>query len=124
MVQKNWRINQSRDHYFIKAKKLGFRSRSVFKLKEIDRKFKMIKKESRILDLGSSPGGWSEYIANNRHVKTIIANDIKPMQSIDNVEFISGDFTEKDIQEGIVELNANKKSCQGFTGRIISTYFE
>ena len=109
MAQKNWRINQSRDHYFIKAKKLGFRSRSVFKLKEIDRKFKIIKKESRILDLGSSPGGWSEYIANNRHVKTIIANDIKPMQSIDNVEFISGDFTEKDIQDAIIDLNDNKK---------------
>ena len=109
MAQKNWRINQSRDHYFIKAKKLGFRSRSVFKLKEIDRKFKIIKKESRILDLGSSPGGWSEYIADNRYVKTIIANDIKPMQSIDNVEFISGDFTEKDIQDGIIDLNDNKK---------------
>ena len=95
MAQKSWRSNQSSDEYFLKAKKLGFRSRSVFKLKEIDRKFKMIKKESRILDLGSSPGGWSEYIANNRHVKTIIANDINPMQSIDNVEFISGDFTEK-----------------------------
>ena len=93
MSQKNWRSDQSRDQYFIKARKLGFRSRSVFKLKEIDQKYKLIKKESRILDLGSSPGGWSEYISNNHRVKTIIASDIQPMESIDNVRFISGDFT-------------------------------
>ena len=93
MAQKNWRSDQSRDQYFIKARKLGFRSRSVFKLKEIDQKYKLIKKESRILDLGSSPGGWSEYISNNHRVKTIIASDIQPMESIDNVKFVSGDFT-------------------------------
>ena len=109
MAQKNWRINQSRDHYFIKAKKLGFRSRSVFKLKEIDRKFKIINKESRILDLGSSPGGWSEYISSNHSVKALVANDIQPMETIDNVEFISGDFTKNETQQNIIQLNNNQK---------------
>ena len=93
MAQKNWRSNQSRDQYFIKARKLGLRSRSAFKLKEIDQKYKLIKKESRILALGSSPGGWSEYISSNHSVKALVANDIYPMESVDNVEFISGDFT-------------------------------
>jgi len=109
MAQKSWRSNQSNDEYFIKAKKLGLRSRSVFKLEEINKKYKVIKKESRILDLGSSPGGWSEYIANNHHVKSIIANDIQPMESIDNVKFIPGDFTKNDIQQGISALNDNHK---------------
>jgi len=109
MAQKSWRSNQSNDEYFIKAKKLGLRSRSVFKLEEINKKYKVIKKESRILDLGSSPGGWSEYIANNHHVKSIIANDIQPMESIDNVKFIPGDFTKNDIQQGISALNNNHK---------------
>jgi len=109
MAQKNWRSNQSSDQYFIKAKKLGFRSRSVFKLKEINKKYKMIKKESRILDLGSSPGGWSEYIVNNHHIKNMIANDIQPMESIDEVKFIQGDFTKIDIQQKIISSNNNQK---------------
>ena len=109
MTQKNWRNDQSRDQYFIKARKLGFRSRSVFKLKEIDQKYKLIKKESRILDLGSSPGGWSEYISSNHRVKALVANDIYPMESIDNVEFISGDFTKNETQQNIIQLNNNQK---------------
>ena len=109
MAQKNWRSDQSRDQYFIKARKLGFRSRSVFKLKEIDQKYKLIKKESRILDLGSSPGGWSEYISNNHRVKAIIASDIQPMESIDNVKFILGDFTNNETQQNIIRLNNNQK---------------
>jgi 23S rRNA (uridine2552-2'-O)-methyltransferase len=109
MAQKSWRSNQSSDEYFIKAKKLGFRSRSVFKLKEIDKKYKVIKKQSRILDLGSFPGGWSEYIAKNSYVKTLIANDIQPMESIDNVKFIQGDFSKNDTQQEIIELNNNYK---------------
>tara|TARA_B100000029_G_scaffold385848_1_gene381574 strand:- start:3076 stop:3693 length:618 start_codon:yes stop_codon:yes gene_type:complete len=109
MPQTNWRNNQSRDQYFIKAKKLGFRSRAVFKLKEIDKKYKLIKKESRILDLGSSPGSWSEYIANNHDVRAIIANDINPMKPINNVEFIAGDFTKKNIQQDILVLNDHRK---------------
>ena len=109
MAQKNWRSDQSRDQYFIKARKLGFRSRSVFKLKEIDQKYKLIKKESRILDLGSSPGGWSEYISKNHRVKTIIASDIQPMESIDNVQFILGDFTNNETQQNIIRLNNYQK---------------
>ena len=109
MAQKNWRSDQSRDQYFIKARKLGFRSRSVFKLKEIDQKYKLIKKESRILDLGSSPGGWSEYISNNHRVKAIIASDIQPMESIDSVKFILGDFTNNETQQNIIQLNNNQK---------------
>ena len=109
MAQKSWRSNQSSDEYFIKAKKLGFRSRSVFKLREINKKYKIIKKEARILDLGSSPGGWSEYIANNHRVKTITANDIQPMESIDKVKFIPGDFTKEEIQQEIIASNNNHK---------------
>ena len=109
MAQKSWRSNQSSDEYFLKAKKLGFRSRSVFKLKEINKKYKIITKEARILDLGSSPGGWSEYIANNHNVKSIIANDIQPMEPINMVKFILGDFSKNDIQQKITALNNNHK---------------
>ena len=76
MAQKNWRKNQSKDSYFIKARKLGYRSRSVFKLIEINKKYNILKKESLILDIGSSPGGWSEFIVGNYQIKKHLLLDL------------------------------------------------
>ena len=55
----SWRIKQNRDQYIKKSKTLGYRSRASFKLIEINKKFRFIKKNTNILDLGSCPGGWS-----------------------------------------------------------------
>ncbi len=109
MAQKNWRKNQSKDSYFITARKLGYRSRSVFKLIEINKKYNILKKESLILDIGSSPGGWSEFIVGNCQIKNLVANDIQLMKPIDDVKFIHGDFTEDSVKKQIKSSNNNKK---------------
>ena len=60
----HWRSRQNQESYFRKSKKHGFRSRSTFKLIEIDTKYRILHPFISILDLGSSPGGWSQYSAN------------------------------------------------------------
>ena len=59
-ISKNWIIKQHRDPYFKKSKAQGYRSRSAFKLIEMNKKFKFLHKKTNLLDLGSFPGGWSQ----------------------------------------------------------------
>ena len=56
----SWRIKQHRDQFFKRSKTLGFRSRAAFKLIELNKKFNFIKKNTNLLDIGASPGGWSQ----------------------------------------------------------------
>jgi len=106
----HWRSRQNKDLYFKKSKKHGFRSRSTFKLIEIDAKYKILNPFNSILDLGSSPGGWSEYSVNKLNNKvTLIASDIIPMEKIDNVEFFLGDFREHETQKMILKGNSMNK---------------
>tara|TARA_B100000686_G_scaffold314876_1_gene361283 strand:+ start:415 stop:1032 length:618 start_codon:yes stop_codon:yes gene_type:complete len=107
-VSKNWLIKQKRDIYFNKSKILGYRSRSAFKLIEIDKKFKFLRNKISLLDLGSCPGGWSQ-VAKKKIVEgKILAVDIKPMIKIDNIKFIEGDFRKNDIYEKIMLYFNNK----------------
>ena len=75
--KRHWRSNQSQETYFIESKKQKFRSRSTFKLIEINKKFKIFRPYSSILDLGASPGGWSEYSVSklNNKGKVIATGD-------------------------------------------------
>ena len=88
----SWRIKQHRDPFFKKSKVLGYRSRSSFKLIELNEKFKFIKKNSNLLDLGSSPGGWSQVASKIITVGKVLSIDLKPMKPIKNVEFFMGDI--------------------------------
>ena len=107
-ISKNWIIKQHRDPFFKQSKIQGYRSRSAFKLIEINKKFKFIKKNLSLLDLGSSPGGWSQ-VARKEIIKgKILAIDIKDMKKINNVDFIRGDFCDVDICNKIL-LYFNKK---------------
>lgn len=108
MSSQHWRRNQSKDKFFSESRKLGYRSRSVFKLDEINRKYKILKKPKLILDLGSTPGGWSNYVSEKTKLKHIVANDIEPMKPIPGVHFILGDFTSESIQEEILKFNKSK----------------
>lgn len=108
MSSQHWRKNQSKDKFFSESRKLGYRSRSVFKLDEINRKYKILKKPESILDLGSTPGGWSNYVSEKTKLKHIVANDIEPMKPIPGVHFILGDFTSESIQEEILKFNKSK----------------
>ena len=97
---KQWLKSQNKDLYVKKARKLDFRSRAIYKLQEIDEKDQLIKPNYCVVDLGSSPGSWSQYLSciidsSGR----IIAIDILPMNPIEQVLFISGDFTDEIIQK-------------------------
>ena len=67
MAKEHWRQKQSLDKYFLESKAKGFRSRSTFKLEEIDKKINLFKSNVSVLDLGSTPGGWSQYITKKNH---------------------------------------------------------
>ena len=92
---KQWLKSQNKDPYVKKARELHFRSRAVYKLQEIDQKDKLIKPNYCVIDLGSSPGGWSQYLSSIIDSRgQIIAIDILPMEPINQVFYIPGDFTE------------------------------
>ena len=73
----SWKIKQHRDQFFKKSKILGLRSRASFKLIELNKKFKFIKNNSYLLDLGSSPGGWSQIASKLITKGKILAIDMK-----------------------------------------------
>jgi len=84
------------DSWALKAKKLGFRSRAIFKLEEILVKTKALKKHSLVLDIGSAPGGWSELIKTLNPSSHVFAIDLLPMDPIQNVMFFQKDVKEID----------------------------
>ena len=101
-ISKNWIDKQKKDIFFQKSKIHGYRSRSAFKLIEIDKKFKFIKKNSNLLDLGSSPGGWSQVVSKKIKNGKILSIDIKSMEAIKNIHFLKGDFQKKEIFDKIL----------------------
>ena len=107
-ISKNWLIKQKKDHFFKQSKIQGFRSRSAFKLIEMDKKFKILKKNLSLLDLGSCPGGWSQVARKKIINGKILAVDIKPMEKIYNVDFIKGDFSEASTCKKIIFYFNNK----------------
>jgi len=93
------------DEYVKKAQAMGYRSRAVFKLIEIQEKDKIIRPGINIVDLGAAPGGWSEYA--RKHVgknDKIIALDLLEIEPIPGVEFIQGDFREDDVLEKLYKV--------------------
>jgi 23S rRNA (uridine2552-2'-O)-methyltransferase len=97
----SWKIKQHRDQFFKKSKTLGYRSRASFKLIELNKKFKFIRENSYLLDLGSSPGGWSQ-VANNIILRgKILAIDIKDMKPVKNVKFIKSDILDENAKKQV-----------------------
>ncbi len=106
--RKNWIQNQHKDQYFKKSQILGYRSRSAFKLIELNKKFKIIKKNSLLLDIGSSPGGWSQVTAELIKEGKILAIDKKPMDLVKNVTFLNEDFLEQETKDKITAFFGGK----------------
>tara|TARA_B100000575_G_scaffold292982_1_gene302931 strand:+ start:1466 stop:2092 length:627 start_codon:yes stop_codon:yes gene_type:complete len=104
----SWKIKQHRDQFFKKSKTLGYRSRASFKLIELNEKFKFLKKNTTLLDLGSSPGGWSQVVAKKITSGKILSIDIKDMEPIKNVKFIKRDIFEDSTKEIIKSFFNNK----------------
>ena len=100
-ISKNWINKQSRDLYVRQSKKEGYRSRAVFKLKEIDEKYKIIKNGISLIDLGAAPGSWSQYAAKKIKNGKILSIDIQQIDQIENTFQIIGDFTDTKYQNKI-----------------------
>jgi 23S rRNA (uridine2552-2'-O)-methyltransferase len=94
-----------RDHYFKKAKEQNFAARSVFKLEEIDQKFKILKPKQMILDLGASPGSWSQYCSKKIGLEgRILGVDLKPVTAkLSNAVFIQADLRDLEIEKTFIE---------------------
>ena len=98
----NWANRQNRDVFVRQARTQGFRARSVFKLEQIDSKYHLIKPDTRIVDLGCAPGSWSQYAASRiSSANRIVGVDLLPMEKLEKVQFIQGDFTDPVIQHKI-----------------------
>ena len=100
-ISKNWVNKQRRDIYVRQSKVDGYRARSVYKLMEIDEKFKIFKGGMSVVDIGAAPGSWSQYVSKVVKSGKIISVDLKEIQRIPNIIQIKGDFTEINIQDQI-----------------------
>jgi|TARA_B000000565_G_scaffold73971_1_gene52320 23S rRNA (uridine2552-2'-O)-methyltransferase len=107
-ISKNWIIRQKRDIFVRQSKIEGYRSRAIYKLKEIDEKFKIFKNTTSIIDLGAAPGSWSQYIIRQYKKSLVLAIDLLDFEHIDKVNKIVGDFTKSENKEKIKNF-FNKK---------------
>ena len=122
-VNRAWLNDHVNDTYVKLAKKEGYRARAAYKLQEIDETFRLIKPGDLVVDLGSAPGAWSQYARRRMSPKTatgggaavgalngrIIALDILPMEPVEGVLFLQGDFREEEVLQRLtLELQGTK----------------
>ncbi len=100
-----WARRHMNDAYVKRAISQGYRSRAVYKIQEIDEQDKLVKPGMVVVDLGSAPGGWSQYIARKFADKcTIIAIDLLDMEPIEHVQFLKGDFQDEAVLKQLDEI--------------------
>jgi 23S rRNA (uridine2552-2'-O)-methyltransferase len=111
-VNKAWLAGHVNDPYVKLAQREGYRARAAYKLKEIDEAFSLVKPGQVVVDLGAAPGAWSQYLrrrfapqgaAEGALNGTLIALDILPMEPIEGVEFIQGDFHDEAVTEQLAQ---------------------
>ncbi|MGB8694432.1 MAG: RlmE family RNA methyltransferase [Steroidobacteraceae bacterium] len=99
----SWMSRHLSDPFVKQAQKDGYRSRSAYKLIELNEKDRLIRPGMRIMDLGAAPGGWSQVAGKLVGRKgRVLATDILPMDALPNVDFIQGDFTEDAIVQQLL----------------------
>ena len=107
-ISKSWVIRQRRDKYVRQSKLEGYRSRAVYKLKELDEKFKIIKNNLNILDVGSAPGSWTQYLSEKSKGSKIMSIDLKEVEKIQDVYHVVGDFLDNKNQKMIADYFPKK----------------
>ncbi len=107
-ISKNWLSKQKRDIYVRRSKLEGYRSRAIYKLKEIDDKFNIIQNGINIVDLGSAPGSWSQYLSKKSRNSKILSIDLKVIRKIDKVHHLVGDFLDEKNQSIIKKFFKDK----------------
>ncbi len=100
-ISKNWINKQRRDIFVRKSKVEGYRSRAVYKLQEIDDKFKIFKNGISVIDLGAAPGSWSQYASKKIKNGKILSIDLLDFEKIDKIFQLKGDFTNDKVKEKI-----------------------
>jgi 23S rRNA (uridine2552-2'-O)-methyltransferase len=99
-----WLAEHANDEFVKRAQREGWRSRAVFKLAQIQEAEKLLRPGMRVVDLGSAPGGWSQYAARiSGGTSRIVATDILPMDAIAGVEFVQGDFRETSVLDQVLQ---------------------
>ena len=107
-ISKSWVIRQRRDKYVRQSKLEGYRSRAVYKLKELDEKFKIVKNNLSILDIGSAPGSWTQYLSEKSKGSKIMSIDLKEVDKIKDVYHVVGDFLDNENQKIIKDYFPKK----------------
>ncbi len=107
-ISKNWINKQKSDIYVRQSKIEGYRSRAVYKLQEINEKFKILKNGIHIVDLGAAPGSWSQFVSRKFKNSKIVSIDLKEIEKIENIYQIKGDFTDKLQQKKIIDYFGSK----------------
>ena len=102
-ISKNWINKQRRDIYVRRSKVEGYRSRAVYKLQQIDQKFRIFKNGMSVIDIGAAPGSWSQYVLKNVKNGKIVSIDFKDFEKIGNIHQIKGDFTDDRYKKEIVD---------------------
>ena len=107
---RRWMHEHLSDEFVKKAQKEGYRSRAVYKLLEIVEKKAIIRNGDKVLDLGAAPGGWSQVAAKLVGSQgKVIASDILPIELIDGVDFLQGDFTEQSVYDDLLVMTDGTK---------------
>jgi 23S rRNA (uridine2552-2'-O)-methyltransferase len=118
-VNKAWLNDHVNDPYVKLALKEGYRARAAFKLKEIDETLHLIKPGQLVVDLGAAPGAWSQYLRRKLSPQgaavgeldgTIIALDILPMEPVEGVTFLQGDFREPEVLQRLEQVVADRRA--------------
>jgi 23S rRNA (uridine2552-2'-O)-methyltransferase len=109
--KKSWINQHLNDGWVREANKQGYRSRAAFKLEQLDKQDRLLKPGQTVVDLGATPGGWSQYVARKLGEKgNIIAIDIVSMVDIAGVSFLHGDFNDVEVQKSFAALLNGEKA--------------
>ena len=120
---KQWYKNRKKDHYYLKAKKNDVISRAYYKIEEIDKRFRIVKKNSRVLDIGCCPGGWVQYVLNQKGFQTVVGLDILEMENHfdENFVFYNYDLNE---YEHIKKEFSSKLNSKGWDINVLFSSLE
>jgi 23S rRNA (uridine2552-2'-O)-methyltransferase len=106
-----WYSERKNEHFYKEAKREGYRSRSAFKLKQIQKKYRILKKGNIVIDLGAAPGGWSQVAKEIVGEEGIVLGiDLSPIKPIRGVTFLQGDVTKESSLKDLIESMEKKKA--------------
>lgn len=106
-----WYTERKNEYFYKEAKRDGYRSRSAFKLKQIQKKFRILKEGNIVIDLGAAPGGWSQVAKEIVGEKgTVLGIDLSPIQPIKGITFLQGDMTKESSLQELIYLMEKKKA--------------